>query len=194
MKRVFIIHGWDGTPDSNWFPWLKNKLEDKGFEVEVPEMPDADTPRIEPWVSKISEVVGKPDEDTYFAGHSIGCPAIARYLEQLPEGVKVGGVVFVAGFFLPLTPPTGVWEDGGETDKHWSSAPIDFESIRTHLDKSVAIFSDSDPWVPINNKDIFEKELGSKIVVEHNSGHLNEGYGFTELPPALDAILELSNT
>ena len=47
MKKVFIIHGWDGYPEENWFPWLKKELEDKGFEVFVLQMPDADNPRIE---------------------------------------------------------------------------------------------------------------------------------------------------
>ena len=27
MKRVFIIHGWDGYPEEGWFPWLKEELE-----------------------------------------------------------------------------------------------------------------------------------------------------------------------
>ncbi len=40
MKRVFIVHGWDGHPDEQWFPWLKQSLEEKGYCVEVPQMPD----------------------------------------------------------------------------------------------------------------------------------------------------------
>jgi predicted alpha/beta hydrolase family esterase len=31
MKRVIIIHGWEASPESNWFPWLKNELEKKGI-------------------------------------------------------------------------------------------------------------------------------------------------------------------
>jgi uncharacterized protein len=39
MKRVFIVHGWNDSPDGSWFPWLKNELVRKGFEVHVLEMP-----------------------------------------------------------------------------------------------------------------------------------------------------------
>lgn len=98
-KRVFIIHGWDGYPEEGWFPWLKKELEAKSFTVFVPQLPKPDEPRIDNWVPELRKVVGNPDEQTYFVGHSMGCQTIARYLETLPEGVKVGGAVFVAGFF-----------------------------------------------------------------------------------------------
>ena len=45
MKRVFIIHGWTGKPEGDWFPWLKQELETKGFQVQIPEMPDTEKPK-----------------------------------------------------------------------------------------------------------------------------------------------------
>ena len=30
MKKVFIIHGWEGYPEEGWFPWLKKELESRG--------------------------------------------------------------------------------------------------------------------------------------------------------------------
>src|SRR3989338_169649 len=99
MKRVFIVHGWGGHPEEGWFPWLKKELEAKGFKVFVPQLPDAENPRIQKWVPKLAETVGVPDEETYFVGHSMGCQTIARYLESLPAEIKIGGAIFVAGFF-----------------------------------------------------------------------------------------------
>jgi hypothetical protein len=29
MKKALILHGWEGTSKSNFFPWLKEKLEKK---------------------------------------------------------------------------------------------------------------------------------------------------------------------
>src|SRR3989338_4266359 len=113
MKRVFIIHGWGGFPEEGWFPWLKRELEAKGFEVHVPQLPDAGKPRIFNWVPKLAEVVGTPDENTYLVGHSMGCQTIVRYLEKLPENVKIGGAVFVAGYFKGLT---GIENEPGSTE------------------------------------------------------------------------------
>lgn len=190
-QRVFIIHGWDGYPEEGWFPWLKKELEAKGFEVTVPQLPDAGNPRIQSWVRKLAEVVGMPDAQTYFVGHSMGCQAIARYLESLPDGMVVGGAVFVAGFFKRLT---GL-EDDPEvqaTDKHWLGAPLDFVKVKSHLSKSFAIFSDDDPFVPLDNQDDFRDKLGSEIIVEHARGHFSGSRDkIFEIPIVLEKILSL---
>ena len=190
-KRVFIVHGWDGNPQANWFPWLKKELKNKGFEVFVPQLPDPENPRIKPWVSILKKIVGTPNAKTYFVGHSMGCQAIARYLEALSKEVKVGGAIFIAGFFKRLT---GVESEPGskETVKHWLEAPLDFKKIRPHLLKSIAIFSDNDPYVPLDNQDDYKDKLGSKIIVEHNMSHFNEAAGVTKIPVVLKSILKIS--
>ena len=35
VKRVFVVHGWDGHPAEGWFPWLKKELEKRGYLVNV---------------------------------------------------------------------------------------------------------------------------------------------------------------
>lgn len=192
-KRVIIVHGWDGYPEEGWFPWLKRELEKRGFEVIVPQLPEPENPRIQKWVPALAAAVGMPDEQTYFVGHSMGCQAIARYLESLPQGVQVGGAVFVAGFFKRLF---GL-EDDDEvraTDVHWLTAPLDLKKVRSHLPKSVAIFSDDDPWVPLDNQGDFRDTLTSRVVIEHKKGHFSGSRdNVTELPIALESIIQLSD-
>ena len=192
MKRVFIVHGWDGFPEEGWFPWLKKELEAKGFEVQVPAMPEADKPRIYNWIPELKKAVGTPDAETYFVGHSMGCQAIARYLEALPETVKVGGAVFVAGFFKRLK-DIEVEEEVREIAKHWLETPLDLQIVRTHLPKSIAIFSDNDPFVTLDNQDDFREILGAEIIIEHEAGHFSGlGDGIKELPIVLEKILKIS--
>lgn len=190
-KRVFIVHGWDGYPEEGWFPWLKKELEARGFEVHVPQMPDANLPRIGKWVPVLAEAVGIADAQTYFVGHSMGSKTIAKYLESLPEGVMVGGVVFAAGFFKRLI---GIEEEGEEvmeTARLWIGAPLNFEKAKSHLPVSVAIFSDDDPYVPLDNQDDFRDKLGSKVTVLHGRGHFSGSTGTLELPEVRDALLEM---
>ena len=189
MKKVIIVHGWDGYPEEGWFPWLKKELEKKGYEVLIPQLPDAGSPRIQKWVPKLAEAVGIADENTYFVGHSMGCQTIARYLETLPESIKAGGAVFVAGFFKRLS---GLEDDSDtqETAKHWLKTPVNFEKVKSHLSKSMAIFSDDDPWVPLDNQDDFHDRLGSTIIIEHGKGHFSGSTGTKEVPIILDFFKE----
>jgi len=126
MKRAFIIHGWGGTPEEGWFPWLKEKLEEKEFKVEIPSMPNASHPKIKAWVDHLSTVIGTPDEETFLIGHSIGSQAISRYLESLPQDAKIGKAVFVAGFFnLEKLDPEDV-----SIVSPWLETPIDLNKVK----------------------------------------------------------------
>ncbi len=193
-KRVFIIHGWDGRPDQHWLPWLKSELESKGFLVEAPQMPEAEHPRKSAWVSYLARLVGEPSQDTYLVGHSIGCKAVLRYLETLEEGGKIGGAVLVAGW-VTLTNMSERTPEETEVINDWINPPFDFAKIRSHAGNFTAIFSDDDPEVPLEeNKETYEKKLGAKIILEHNKGHFTADDGVVELPSALEALLEISQS
>ena len=180
------MHGWDGHPKEGWFPWLKQELEKHGFDVFVPQMPEPIMPKIEAWVSHLAGIVNKPDKNTCFVGHSIGCQAILRYLETLD--VPVGDAVFVAGFFT-LIGLRSVEE--GKIARPWLKTPIDFEKVKKALSNLVAIFSDDDPFVPLEgNVKVFKEKLGAKIIIKEKQGHFSGALdNCTELPIVLEELL-----
>ena len=185
-----MIHGWGGEPNVGWMLWLRKELEKKGFEVIAPQMPNTDYPKIDEWVGFLKQKVGEPDENTYFVGHSIGCQTVLRYLEKLPENVKVGGALFVAGWFN-LTSEVYEDEEDAEIAKPWLETPIDCDKILTHTKKFTALFSDKDPYVPVEDSEIFKEKLGAKIIIQHNRGHFAGEDGTTELPVALEELLKI---
>lgn len=189
MKRAFIIHGWEGYPEEAWIPWLKSSLEERGYEVQVPAMPDTDAPEIGAWVSALSELVGEPDADTYLVGHSIGVQTIMRYLENIENAV--GGFLGVAGFFT-LIPESFETDEERKIAEPWLSRPIDTDKVKRNAKKIAAVFSDDDPCVSLENKKMFEERLGAKTLVLHNVGHLGASEGFTEVPEILQAVVELA--
>lgn len=181
-KRIFIIHGWGATPDSDWYPWVAQELEAKGHEVIVPPMPETETPTINAWVDRITKVVGRPDENTFFIGHSIGCQAILRYLSQLID-THVGGVVCVAGFFTLQN----LEEGERPIATPWLTTPLDFAKARNAAPSIIAFFSDNDQYVPLaENKKIYEQELGADALVLHSKGHFTSDDMVTEMPEILE--------
>lgn len=171
-KRVVIVHGWSGSPQSDFFPWLKEELDKKGYEAVIPVMPDADYPKIEKWISYLAQVIGEVREDDIFIGHSMGCQTILRFLEGLPKDKNVEKVILVAGFGTYLK---GLTEEEQQIAQPWLDAPLDLDQVRTKANTFVAIFSDNDPFVPLEeNKKVFEKKLNAKVFIEHNKGHFND--------------------
>ncbi len=190
-KRIFIVHGWTGSPRRDFLPWLRMELAANGFEVHVPSMPDSDHPVIEKWLAHLRKEVGTPDENTYFVGHSMGTQAILRYLASLPKNIKVGGVVLVAGF-VNLTNESFSTDEDYKIAKPWLERPIDFGKVTEHSTRITAIFSDNDPYVSLENVEIFRENLGAEIIVEHDMGHFNTEDGATKVLSILSAVLKMT--
>ena len=186
-KRAFLIHGWEGRPENEWRPWLKNELEKRGLQVFVPAMPDTANPMMDKWVPHLTQTVGTPDENTYFVGHSVGCITILRYLETLNKDEKIGGVVLVAGFGHDLE------YDGykGELSSFFKT-PVDWEEIKKHCNKFIAIHSDDDPFIPIKHNSIYREKLDAESIIVHNMKHFSGDDGINELPIALESVLKLA--
>lgn len=187
MKRVFVIHGWEGYPEGGWRPWLKNKLEEKGFDVTVPAMPDTANPTFNKWIPFLKNLVGKPDKDCYFVGHSLGCITILRYLESLKQNQKVGGVILVAGFGEDLD----YKGYKGELTSFYEK-PIDFEKIKKASKKFIAIHSTDDPYVDIKNNKLFVEKLGAESIIMDNMKHFSGDDGIMKLPIVLEKLLQAS--
>ena len=187
MKRAIIIHCWEGYPEYCWYPWVKENLERKDFQVFVPKMPETEMPKLDKWLRATKEIVGKPDKNTYLIGHSLGNITIFRYLESLKNNEKIGGTVLVAGFTDNL---------GYKEISSFFKKPVDFKKIKNHCDKFIAIHSDNDPYVDLKYADIFKEKLGARIIIKHDKGHfsgpIENKKSCVELPDVVEAIIEIT--
>lgn len=187
MSRAIIVHCWEGTPEYCWYPWVKQELEKKGFEVKVPAFPDTNNPDRDAWVAHLEKEIGIPDENLYLIGHSIGCATILRYLENIDESEKIGGAVFVAGFT----------ENPGYNEvQTFFEEPFDFEKIKRGAKNGfAAIFSDNDPHVDLKFAEIFKEKFGAEIIIKHKmdhfSGSIENEKATRELPDVVEQILEM---
>lgn len=187
MKKAIIVHCWDGFPGYCWYPYVKRELEKKDFLVEVPAFPETEKPILDNWLPVLKEKVGKPDENTYLIGHSVGCITILRYLESL-DNELLGGVILVAGFTDDL---------GFKELENFFTKEINFEKIRKHAKKFTAIHSDNDPFVPMRHGDFLKEKLGAELIVKDNykhfSGHVDKEESCVELPDVVENILKISS-
>lgn len=189
-QRVFVVHGWAAAPDREWFPWLTAALAPSGVEVIIPAMPDPLRPRIDTWVAHLRQTVGTVRDTDIFVGHSIGCQTIMRYLES-EKGATIKGLICVAGWFTLHNLEN---KEEELIAQPWVIAPIDLDVVKLAARSIIAIFSDTDPYVALEeNKRLFEDKLGACCIVEHNKGHFSEDNSIYELPVVRDQILSLLN-
>jgi predicted alpha/beta hydrolase family esterase len=179
MKRVVIVHCWEGTPEYCWYPWLRDELRPMRIHTFIPQMPETQAPKLDRWLPALQEVIGEPDEELVLVGHSIGCATIMRYLETLKEGEKIAGVVLVAGFSNDLTIPA---------IKTFFETTFNWEKIKQSAEHVVAIFSDNDPYVPVSESEILNQNLGAELIEVKNGSHFSGSSNCTELPEVRDAV------
>jgi len=181
MRKVFIIHGFEGSPNGGWRPWLMGELEKSDIYACALSMPSPENPACGEWVEEIHRHVERnKNDEIYLVGHSLGVPAILRYLESGSAGINIAGAVLVSG-------PCEKVKNNKKIDS-FLDKPFDFKTIKSKAKKFTIIHGDNDPCVSLNNAEILSKELNGKLIVIPNGGHLNGGSGWFKLPECLESL------
>ncbi|MDO8265407.1 MAG: alpha/beta hydrolase [Candidatus Saccharibacteria bacterium] len=185
MKRFLILHGIDGSPDSNWFMWLKGVLIGKGYEVWLPQLPDSHKPNTEKYNKfLLSNKKFKFDEDTVIIGHSAGAVEILSLLQELPKNTKVAGAILVSAFIDNLN-----WDALDELFIN----PLDFEKIKSHCSKFVFVHSDNDPYCPLQQAEFLTEKTDGELIIFEGQGHFNLELGpqYKKFPEIIEIINKL---
>lgn len=161
MNNAIIFHGTGCTPDSFWHPYLKRELEQRGYEVWVPALPDTDTPELAKWLPVAQQ--GTYSKDTVVVAHSAGCPLALAVVEKLEHPIRL--VLLVAGF--------------ARLRKEWHrkegtlQSSYDWEKIKKNAGRFVFINSDNDPWgiTDVEGRYMFD-HLGGMQIILHGAGHM----------------------
>ncbi|MEI6850695.1 MAG: alpha/beta hydrolase [Candidatus Saccharibacteria bacterium] len=182
MTRFLILHGTDGSPEINWFMWLKGVLIGKGYEVWLPQLPNSDKPNAKiynDFILSNSKFIF--DENTILIGHSSGAVEILSLLQNLPESSKVTASILVSAFKDSL---------GWNSLNGLFKEPFNFELIKKHCDNFIFIHSDNDPYCPIEHAEYLAKQTDGKLIKFEGQGHFNTelGPGYKQFPQLLEII------
>ncbi|MEK9131661.1 MAG: alpha/beta hydrolase [Patescibacteria group bacterium] len=184
MKKVFIVHGFEGRPNGGWRPWLMGELEKNGIYACALAMPKADNPILNEWVGEIKRhIEGNKTDQIYLVGHSLGVPAILRYIESAKDTFGVCGAVLVSGPFE---------KNSNKKIEHFLEKPFDFDLIKSKMKNFAIIHGDTDTVVPKYHAEKLSENLGEKVTWIKDGGHLNGSSGWYILPACLENILKMA--
>jgi len=174
--QAILIHGnGGGTPNDNWFPYVKEELEKLGISVKAPQFPDADLARSSYWLPFLKELGA--DSNTLLIGHSSGAIAAMRYAEEHP----VLGSVLVGAYCTDL----GYEKEklSGYFDKPWN-----WKAIKKNQRWILQFASLDDPWIPIEEARALHAHLGTEYYEYSDQGHFGGDYHKTTFPELVEAI------
>lgn len=159
--NAIILHGTGDSNNAYWFPYAKKILENKGYEVWLPQLPNVKKPNLQDWLPFVLEN-GKFSENTILIGHSAGAQLILSILENIP--IKIKQAVLVSGYAKTLR-STG----GGEKDE----VEFSWEKIKNKSNQFIFINSDNDPWGCDDTQGrIMLNNLGGTLIIPHGEGHM----------------------
>tara|TARA_Y100000031_G_C8135755_1_gene345141 strand:+ start:67 stop:564 length:498 start_codon:yes stop_codon:yes gene_type:complete len=161
--KIFLIHGAGGSPESNWFPWLKENLD-----IIIPQMPEED---LSLWLDEIK----KYDlEDSILIGHSLGVPFLLKVLEN----TKIKAAFLVSGFVSKLN---------NEYDPLVKSFIefFNFDKIKQNCPKFYIFHSEDDNLVSVDHAHELKDKLNGELILFKDRGHFNQKE-FIELKNLLD--------
>ncbi len=184
MKKIFLVHGFHGSPNGGWRPWLMGELAVADIFACALSMPSPGTPEVDAWVAEIARYAERDAHDElYLVGHSLGVPAILRFLERAPEGFHIAGAVLVSGPVEPVGNKASI--------NAFLQPAFEFDAIRSKIGAVCVIHGDDDPLVPLGHAETLAKNLSAELVIVPNGGHLNRFGGWTTLPQAKEALFAM---
>ncbi len=153
-SNYVLLHGYTGSVEANFFPWLKKELEKRGNKVWAQNLPNTDNPNIDEqaeFVLKNAQI----DENTVILGHSLGSVVALKVLEKLEKPIK--NLVLGAGFMQPgfLDHDKSFEEQIGQ---------FDTQTIKKNVANIVLLRAKNDTAVPKERADYIKEQIGGEII------------------------------
>lgn len=175
--RALILHGWQGSGEGHWQPWLAGRLRAAGHHVQFPQLPDCDVPCPDRWGavfrSELGRLAARRDDERIVVAHSLGCVLWLREAAAIAESRRVDRVALVAppGPGAEIPELAGFYPTGAER-----------EAVAAAAAETRLVCSDDDPYCPGGAARVWGEPLGLHVDLVPGGGHLNVDAGYGPWP------------
>ncbi len=177
MKKALLLHGWEGTSDGCWFPWLKKELEKRGYKVFLPDLPHTNEPIFEEQIDCIKDFSKRLWKWDIIVGHSLWSTLSTQTIEKYKlQDIQV---ILVA----PTYP--AIWKELQEKLGKYYDILNPYYTLKNtfeKLDNSYTILlSDNDPFIDAESAQQYynyfwqENKNSVEYVLLTNRYHFSDG-------------------
>lgn len=176
--RIILIPGYKATPQSGFFPWLRDELRRCGHDVEVANLPDPENPDRDAWTQALLDQVGSVDDQTVILGHSLGGATALRFLEAVEARTTPHAL------FLVSTP----WMINDERFRGFFMTELDYEILMWKASKTIVVHAKDDPVIPFAHAEKYAAVLHARLMPLETGGHL-QGTEYPELLKIIEDVI-----
>ena len=179
MKNYIILHGSFGSKDGNWFPWLKEILENNKCQVEVPQMPvGVGIQNYDSWSKELDKL--SINENTIIIAHSIAPVFVCKYL--INKQIHVKKLIFVCGFnnYLGIDPDFDAVNESMFIDN--------LADVKNYCTNIICFYADNDPYVKFEVEKDFADTISTEQHIVVGGGHINAETGYTKFEDILNYL------
>ena len=158
---------------------MKKQLEAKGYQVWLPELPEAWRPDLKRYWEFLKDF--NFNNETILIGHSSGAATIFGLLHKLLPEKQIGLAISVAGFY----------KDEGWNCQALFKEKFDWWKIKNQAKKIIIVASDDDPYISMEQTNYLANKTNGKLVLLSGQKHMSVGsYGekYKKFPLLLEMI------
>ena len=172
-----LLHGWQGNDPDHWQNWLAEQLSQAGRLVLAPELPAADAPQRDAWLSTLRATLADLPPDGYdLLAHSLGAVLWLHHAAAPANVPRPARVALIA----PPSPHVQIAELTG-----FLPPPLSIDAVRAAAEGTVLVGGDDDPYCPEGVAEAYGRPLKMATTVVAGGGHLNTAAGYGPWPAVL---------
>lgn len=189
QTNIFILHSLNGDTLRIWGKDIKNKFEEKGIKVSLPEFPIRSESRYEKFenILKVYLENGELNENTIVIAHSIGNAYFTRFAKE-NNYIPKAYVAIAPGAVYEY--PTNRTDYIVEVRKQAFVKQDVFDYVKNNIDNKYCLYSDEDD----NNLEKFTRfvtDTGAIGMYLKNYNHFDGYHDIYEIPELVDLLNKL---
>jgi uncharacterized protein len=184
MPYVLLLHGHTGAPPPHWQSWLAHELAETGCDVDVPQLPEPDRPRLDVWLAELRhQLEAAPTSgERIVLAHSCGAALWLHHAARLDDAsLRFDRVLLVS-------PPGPRWR---HPDLHgFNPAPLDAAGVRLAAGWTQLVVGDDDTTCSVDEAVDMAAALKVDLDVIPRGAHLDGDAGYGPWPAVRDWVAD----
>lgn len=196
--KFLILHGSFGSSEGNWFPSLRDNLEILNQKVVLPQFPVEDWAEVTSkgrsyvplhqnlgnWMTFFEKNVYPEvkEENIVIITHSLGALFFLHFLGKFD--LNVDAAILVSPFLF-VQSNDDLWQID-LVNATFYKEDFDFVRLSDQILQSYVLYSDNDPYMPVDRPLEFAQKLGSSTIQVLGGKHLDADVNLREFPLVLE--------